>query len=59
MMEDNGAIQFLIHFQSRNFQCLQGPIFTMDLVPACDFNTVTFLLDNVFPTSRERFESDP
>lgn len=59
MMEDNSAIQFSIYFQSYDSQCLQGPVFTMDLVLACVFSTVTLYLDNVFPTSTEGPESDP
>lgn len=59
MMEDNSAIQFLIHFQSHGSQCLQGPVFTMDLVLACVFSAVTLHLDNVFPTSTKGPENDP
>lgn len=59
MMEVNSAIQFLIHFQSHGSQCLGDPVFTMDLVLAYVFNTVTLHLDNVFPTGTEGPESDP
>ena len=58
MMENNGAIQFLIPFQSHGSQCLQSPVFTVDLALACAFNTDSFHLDN-FPISTEGSESAP